>query len=195
MHFLRRTIVGGFFVLLPLLGAAFLLGGLLRAVQQILNPIINVVSADQLGGTLVADLVAAAVVILICFAMGVAVEMPMGKALRARLESTVLGRLPGYTFFKRLTGQLSGADRAFGRPVIVSFDDSSQFGFVIDEAAEATVFLPSTPGVATGTIVVVSRDRLRDVDATAAEFLQSLSKWGFDSQRFLSTSSPPKSSV
>ena len=195
MHFIRRTIVGGFFVLLPLLGAAFLLGGLLSAIQKLLNPVINLVSADKLGGTVVADLAAGAVIILICFVLGVAVEMPMGKALRARVESTVLERLPGYTFFKRLTGNLSGTDRAFGRPVIVSFDDNSQFGFVIDEAAEATVFLPSTPGVATGTVVVVPRDRVRDVDATTAEFLQSLSKWGFDSQRFLRTSSPPKSSV
>lgn len=174
------------------MGAIYLLGTLLRAVQKILTPIVNLFPMDRIGGVLIADIIAILLIVAGCFVLGLLVETRMGRAIGAAAENTVLVKLPGYTFFKRVTANLKGVDKQFGRPVLVSFDDNAQFGFLIDDGSEQmrTVFLPTPPGVATGTVIVVSKEQVRALEVSAAEFIQSLSRWGFESQKFLDI--PPK---
>lgn len=181
--FFRRTILGGLFVLVPVLGALYLLSGFFRAIQKLLTPL-----AEKIPGPLALvgkEVVAVAVVALVCFLLGLVVETRIGRAVGKYAEGLVLMKLPGYTFLKRLVGNFAGAESEFARPVLVQFDDNAQFGFLIDEADQATVFIPSSPGVAAGSVIVVARSRVRKIDVAAPEVIQSLTKWGFESQRFI----------
>jgi uncharacterized membrane protein len=186
--FIRRTILGGVFILLPILGAVYLLSGFVRGVQKILAPIAGYVPGP--AGLIGKEVLAVILVAALCFVLGLAVETRIGRTLARFAEGSILIKLPGYTFFKRLVGNFAGAEKSFAKPVLVQFDDSAQFGFLIDDAEQATVFVPSSPGVAAGTVVVVSRARVRELDVSAQEMLQSLTKWGFESQRFLGPKQP-----
>lgn len=185
MQFITRAVVGGVLVLVPVLAVLYILNTLLGAVKKAVDPIALAFPGTFFEHFIVREFLAVFAVLLICFALGVIVQTGAGHTFGRLVEDALLAKLPGYTFFKRVTGTVSGADSTFGRPVLVRFDDNAQFGFLIDEGKEATVFLPSPPGVAAGSIVVVALERVQRLDVKPTVFIQSLSRWGFESQRFI----------
>jgi uncharacterized membrane protein len=187
-QFIRRTILGGVFLLVPILAAIYLLGGMVRGVQKLLDPLVDLIHGDI--PPFAKDLLAIAIVALCCFFLGLAAETGMGRHLAKASEKRLLSKLPGYAFFKRLAQNLSGVEQTLGIPVLVRLDDSAMIGFLIDEGLECSVFIPSSPTVATGSVIVVTQDRVHRLDTNAAEVLRSLSKWGFDSQKLLTAKAP-----
>lgn len=181
MKFLRdfvgTAIVGGLLVLVPLYLAVLLLGKAMGTVVGVVKPIASMlpewVPADRLLSLLI--------VLLVCFAVGVAVRTPSGAALRDRLDRSLFGKLPGYDLFRSLSLRAAGkSDQAGWKPAIVEIEDAYVPAFIVEKLTDGsyTVFVPSVPTPFAGAVYVLNPDRVHEIDVPVAQAVRAISQWG-----------------
>ena len=178
------NIVYGVIALVPI-------GILALLVVQVLNVLGEVARPLALHSKLAAALVVVvglAAVLVLCFLLGLLIRTRLGTATYESIERRYLKRLPGY---EPITSILRGfAQKSKGyRPVTVSLfgPGTAVFGLLIEANGNGTmtVFVPTAPTMAVGSIHVVDEDRVRILDASFSDLSGCISQWGIGSRRLL----------
>src|SRR5262245_1007602 len=98
--------VGGVLIVAPLSLAVVLLLKAMHAVVAVVRPCAMVLPAWFPA----AHVLALLLVLLVCFLLGAAVRTPIGRALRGRIETALVDRLPAYALVRSLTYRLAGQE-------------------------------------------------------------------------------------
>jgi uncharacterized membrane protein len=163
--------------LVPIYIAVLLLGKAMQTGASAVKPI-----ASLLPAWLPAEhVLSLALVILVCFAVGVLVRRPTGAAVREQLERSVFGKLPGYEMLRALSQQVAGrADQAGWKPAIVEIEDAFVPAFIVEQLDDGryTVFVPSVPTPFAGAIYVLGPERVHEIDVPLAQAVRAISQWG-----------------
>lgn len=189
LEFVKTTVSGGVFFLLPLVVVAMLLGQALKFSQHLLQPLAARLPVQSVAHVALLDILAIVALLLIAFLAGLLARTEKGKALRQRLESLILGKIPGYTLLKSAFGHASTQDG--DKPVqvvIVHFDESWMLGFVMErnEAGLLAVFVPGAPTPAAGNLYFLREDQVRLLQGVSlAEASRSIMRLGVGSRTIL----------
>lgn len=170
-NFLFTTFIGGFVVLLPFAIFVLLIKLILGIVVGILSPLTNLLKnefnlpvPDYLVST-----VAIAIVVLVCFLIGLTIKTQIGRKSFGHLERTYLLRLPLYGTIKETVQQFTGAKKMpFSEVVLVNvFNNGTRMtGFITDEhiSGNFTVFVPTGPNPTNGFIFHVKADQIERLE-------------------------------
>ena len=168
MSRLRDLLVDGILLALPLGVAAFLLHRVVGALIGVMAPVAHLLPEGRWFGIAALELAAVAVAIVGLLLLGAFARSAPGRRLIATLESVVLGKFPGYMMMKSVAADFGGAQSDKGlQPALVSFDDNTVLGYIVEEAGPAgplTVFVPSAPSAGSGSVVMVPRERVQRLD-------------------------------
>jgi uncharacterized membrane protein len=195
LSFLKATIAGGFFVLLPVVLLWLILTEIVDLAIAMLQPVAGLLPVETIGGIGLTRIVAVLMILLVCLVTGLLMKTRLARTIGGWFEKTLLGQIPGYTLIKGLTQRFAGA--ATGSqfaPALVNVDSGFQeVAFIVEEhsSGAVTVFVPFAPMPNIGTVRVVSRDRLQRVDASMGTVVNSLMQWGVGSQALLHGEAPP----
>jgi uncharacterized membrane protein len=127
-EFITSTVVGGVFIVVPAYLAVLLLLKGMKAVAGLVQPI-AVVVPDWLPAEGLLSLV---LVLVLCFLVGAAVRTPLGRAVRERMETVFLERLPGYGLLRSLTQRLAGdSEENTWQPALAEIEDALVPAFII----------------------------------------------------------------
>ncbi|MBX3378802.1 MAG: DUF502 domain-containing protein [Phycisphaeraceae bacterium] len=190
--FLKATLLGGALVVLPAWLAALLLVKALIQLEVLVKPV-SASLPEGIGHPLV---IASLLIVLVCFAVGVALRTAIGHQARRAVESKVLERLPGYSTLRSIAEQIGQIENSRGfQPAFVEIEDALALCFVIEEHADGkrTVFVPSSPTPAAGTIYVIAGSRVHPIDVPVTAALTCITRWGAGSGELLSAMKPPSS--
>lgn len=186
--FLKTTIIGGFFVLLPLVVVAVLLTLAGATVIKAIKPIIEILPVKGVAGLTLVTLAVVLFILAFCFLIGFFVKMRIGSLMQQWLESLLLKRLPGYTMFKNLTRRLAGEEGIEFAPALVDLygSETRALGFIIEEHEEGklTVFVPISPTPTLGQVFLVPRSHVQKLEAKFVDVVNSLTQWGIESNKF-----------
>ncbi len=171
---LRRMLLEGALVVLPIGAVVLLALGLVGRIER---------AADPLAGHVVHPaVVAVAGLLLICLAVGLAIRSALGRRMRALLEGTLLDRLPGYRLAKAFAtdGPWSGAGGRAVRPALAAIEEGLCPALVMDEFADGrlVVFVPGAPAPMAGAIYVFAPEKVTLLDVPLLPFLRTISSWG-----------------
>ena len=189
IEFFKTTLIGGLLVVLPVWIVVLLLLKSLAMLAGFIKPIENHLPASVSNPWLVA----VAIMLVVCFCVGLAVRTALGKWSVRILERNLLERLPGYTlirsFAQRLAG--TGATDAFA-PVLVELEEALVPAFLVERHADGrcTVFVPSAPTPAAGSIYILTPERVHAVDVSIVQAMSCISKWGNGSTELLAALKP-----
>jgi uncharacterized membrane protein len=188
VRFIKATLIGGLFVVLPIV-LLYLLA--LKAVQlavQISTPIAAVVPAE-LSPIKSPLLIAALLIVGASFLVGLAMYSRAARRCGHWLEAQTLQRIALYKFFKGLAGAMGGgADDAGFRPALLTLPNGAKaFALIIEEHGDdaATVFVPSAPTPTVGTVQIAERNQLQILNLKGRDVLQVLSHWGIGARGLL----------
>lgn len=194
MKYLRevivRTVVGGVFVVVPAYLAFLLLLKGMRSVEGLVRP----VAALMPGGKATQDLLSLAVILLICFLVGVAVRTRSGRAVRERIERVFFERLPGYGLIRSLTQRLAGqGGETAWKPALVELEEALVPGFIIEEHEDGqyTVFVPSVPTPFAGAVYILTPARVHPLEVPFTQAIRSISRWGAGSRDLMAAMHAP----
>ena len=176
-EFVTSTVIGGLFVLVPVYLAVLLLLKGMKSVGSLVRPF----SALLPVWIPAEGLFSLALVLALCFLVGVAVRTRPGRAVRERMEVVFFERLPGYGLLRSLTQRLAGntGDAAW-MPALVEIEGALVPAFIIEELDDGrfTIFVPSVPTPLAGAVYVLSRERVHALDVPFTQAIRSISRWG-----------------
>jgi uncharacterized membrane protein len=143
-EFTKTTLIGGVLIILPIYIAILLLTKAVKGLLGLLGPIAGSLPAD------VEFRQAATIILLIgaCFIVGLVVRTGPGLRAKNAFEQAVLEKLPGYTFFRGLTGRLAGRNEGHRlEPALVEIEDALVPALIVEKLEDGsfTVFVPSAP--------------------------------------------------
>lgn len=182
--FVRTTILGGVLVVMPLVLTGFLLAKALGAVAALLRPVASHLPA----GLPLPEILALAIVVAACFLAGAVVRTGPGRRLKEALDRRLLERIPGYTLIRGLAGRITGQEEGSTfATCLVEIEDALAPAFVVEEHPDGryTVFVPSIPTPAAGTVYILERARVHLVDVPFTKAVSVISRWGAGSRDLL----------
>ena len=186
IDFLKTTVIGGFFILLPLLLFGILLEEILEAVVGLATPIADLFPADTFEEVPAPVVVAVVLILLASFLLGLATKLPVARKFGAWVEANTIGRLPLYRAIKGLTSRFEAMEEKGGfKPALVRGPgDQYDLAYLMEEVGGGyvSVMLPRAPTPMIGTIKLVPLDQVEILDVSLGEFTAIISHWGVGSK-------------
>ncbi len=190
--FLRATVSGGFFVVLPIVLVVALIGEAVGFLSDSIGPLLDELPVQEVAGVDVSLLVAAATVLLACFLTGLAIRTELGKAVNRWLEQKLLERVPGFSLIQSVTRRFAGTETSERWRVARARlgGGAETLVFIVDEleSGEFTVLQPVAPTPTIGFVHVVKPEDLVLLDVPFGQAVNSLMQWGVGSSAFLGRS-------
>jgi uncharacterized membrane protein len=193
--FLKTTILGGVLVLLPLLIIVAAVQKAFGIAVSILEPIENLLPGLTVLGVRLPYVMAALIIVLICFLAGLLARTELGTRFRRNLERRVLDRIPGYAMFRSMVSGTLPTDQPVD-VALVEMEGMQCIAFVMERNPNGyvTLFVPSAPTPTAGSVFFVEASRVQVIDASIKDALNCISRLGMGSgpalQRALGGSSP-----
>lgn len=160
--FVRKSLVGGLVVLLPLAVLAVVFKWVYGVATQFTSPIAKILISRFEWSSFTADLLGVVALLVFCFITGNFVTTRLGGLLWSWTENRVMSRLPGYRPIREIIAQLlgTGENSVFGRGEVVRVwvygraVDVSVMGIVTGkhEDGRVSIFMPTGPNPTTGFI-------------------------------------------
>jgi uncharacterized membrane protein len=171
------TLVAGILVIAPVYLAVILLLKLMQSLAGLAEPLVRLLP-DWLPGERLLSLL---LLLLVCLIVGLVARSRVGRAMRERMEESVLGKLPGYALFRSLTQRIAGkADDVTWKPALAEIEEALVPAFIIEQLADGryTVFVPSVPTPLAGAVYVLTPERVHPLSVGFAQAIKTVSRWG-----------------
>ena len=190
-EFIKSTIIGGLFVILPLGVLAMLVMKIVGMLLPLVSPI-----AKRLPHSLRFPVVIAQVLLfLACLVTGLLAQTRAGQRAGNSLESAILNRIPGYSMVRSLTRRIRNVEESEKyAPAFVELEGALVPAFVVEKHMDGryTVFVPSAPTPAVGAIYIIAKERVHLVDAPFLNAVKCVSSWGVGSAELLKAMRAPE---
>lgn len=187
-QFCKATILGGVVFIAPLVILVTVLREAVRHASTALQPVAELVPQQRVAGVMWIDLAAVLAIVLLCFLTGLLIATRLGRAMSDQLERIVLRQVPGFMFVKTIVHGVAGLDtNAKLASALIRFDDNWMLGFVIEQHADAlvTVYVPSAPTPAVGSIYFMTPDRVVPLDMPVMPTVSCVMRLGVGSGELL----------
>ena len=192
-NFFKTTVLGGFFVVLPIAVLLILVDQMLSMVDGLVEPIAELFAVETVGGVEIALVLSALAILLLCFIAGLVIRTRLGTRILHQVEGSILNRVPGYTLLKNLTQRFSTTEAT--RTVVLArihAEDAWCFAFVADELEDdrVVVFVPMAPTPTIGTLYVLPRENVREIAAGTGATMNCLMQWGIGAGDLVKEAAP-----
>lgn len=188
-EFLKTSLIGGLFVLLPLILFYMLLAEMLELVVVLATPIADLFPEGTFDRVNAPVLIALILIVGASFLLGLTLRSMTLRRSGLWIERTVLGRLPLYTAVKSLSRGLIGAkeDATFRPALLNSPDGVREIVYVIEDHGDGqvTVLVPWSPTSFSGSVKIMGSDRIEMLEASLGDASRVLSQWGIGARELL----------
>jgi uncharacterized membrane protein len=182
LHFLRTTLFGGIFFLIPIVAIIVVISKALALLHKLVDPIAARLPFESVIGLKAPMILAIALLIVLCFAAGLYSRTSLAKKSVNLVEQSILLKIPGYSLFKSFGESLLGIEGEGGGaiPVLVRFDDAWQIGVRTSEpvGGHVAIFFPDVPNPQSGSVLIVSEDRVIPANVPLSSVMKTLNGYG-----------------
>ncbi len=187
-QFVRATLVGGVIFLVPVLVVAVLLRHGIKLAAKIAQPLLTHMP-ELIGGIIVADLVAATMLLMVAFAAGMFARTRPGQHMVQWVENSLIGSLPQFNFVRGFAEGVGAADDRHVEVVLVPTDAGLNLGFVFEpsDAPWVAVFIPGAPDWRSGGVAFVERGNMQPAGIGFIDAIKVLRKLGSGAHHVIAT--------
>lgn len=180
---MKTSILGGVAVILPAAILVFIFKWIFDLVTGMIQPLTNLVLARSDISEIVAVILVIAIIIAVCFLVGVVVKTKIGRFIHEELEKRILGMAPGYSMIKETLMQFLGKKQTpFSSVALAQIYENKTLmtGFVTDthENGDYTVFVPTGPNPTSGNIYHLKKQYVHHVDISVETAMRSIISCG-----------------
>ena len=189
LAFLKTTILGGLFVLLPVILLYLALAEVFDLMVVIATPIADLFFPGRFEETEFPVLIALALLVFLSFILGLIMLSNTGRWFGDWIERIILGRVPGYDAIKSLITGFSNSqhESAFKPALLKSPDGEKKFVYIVEDHGDGncTIMQPWSPTPFAGSIKIVAKDRVEPLNISMGKLTEVLSQWGVGSKDIL----------
>jgi uncharacterized membrane protein len=189
------TFIGGLFFLAPIVILAVIIGKALVIAGRLVKPLADRIPIDSVLGLRTDWILAILLILFFCFLAGCLARTAAAKKVVTWIETTLLSNVPGYEYFKMLTGTaLERGQAEHWEVVLARNDDSVRLGLLIErlDNGMVAVFLPDSPNPRSGELHLMTPDRVTPVSTAPAGALKCLKRLGLGTNELLRDAGQPQ---
>jgi uncharacterized membrane protein len=186
--FLRATLAGGLFFLLPVVLIVIVLSHAMQLAVKVAKPISSLLPVEAVIGVRGETCLAVLLLILLSLGAGLVAQTKAGKRIMSWSENSFLGGLPQYQVMKSMAEGLAHVESAESvHPALVSIEDGWQMGYLLEplEKGWVAVFLPQAPTPMSGNVMYLPADRVRPLGITMVQAMAIVKHIGVGSAKVL----------
>lgn len=188
--FIKTAILGGLAVILPSVILLLLLRWLFRWITGIIQPLTDLLISKGQFQEIIADFLAIAIILTICFVVGLIVRTKTGQFIQNNLEEKILQLAPGYPTIKAVVMQFIGKKESplSSVALVQPFENKTLLTAFITETHEDgryTVFVPTGPNPTSGFIFHLQPELVHPVNIPVDEVIKSIIGCGMGSKGLL----------
>lgn len=180
--FLKTSLSGGFFVLMPLIMFYLLVDEMIELLVALATPIADLFPHGLFENIELPGVIALILLLGASFLFGLALRSKTLRQIGQWVERAILGKLPIYNAVKRLSRGLIGAkeDGVFKPALLHSENGDREIVYLIEEdgKGQVTVLVPWAPASFAGSLKILNRDRIELLDSNLGDTSRVLSHWG-----------------
>jgi len=181
--FVEAAVIGGFGVILPTAILVFVFKWVFNFATGLIQPLTNVVMAKSHLQEIIADTLVVAIMLAVCFIIGIIVKTKVGKFLYQHIESRILKSAPGYSMIKETVMQFLGKKTSpFSSVALVQIfeNETLMTAFVTDSHPDDsyTVFIPTGPNPTSGNIYHLKGQYVHHVNVPIEAAMRSIISCG-----------------
>ncbi|MFC1827650.1 hypothetical protein ACFLZQ_06970 [Thermodesulfobacteriota bacterium] len=189
IEFLKTTIVGGLFVLLPVILIYLALAETLEILVLMATPIADLFFPGHFEESEFIVLIAIALLISLSFILGLIMLSDTGRRFGDWIERIILDKVPGYNAIKSLTKGFADSQQksSFKPALLKSADGNKEFVYIVEDHGNGnlTVMVPWTPTPFAGSIKIVPKDHVEPLDVKMGKLTETLSQWGLGAKNLV----------
>jgi uncharacterized membrane protein len=189
LEFIKTTILGGLFVLLPVILLYLALAETFDVLVLIATPIADFFFPGHFEETEFTILIALSLLIGFSFILGLIMLSDTGRRFGDLIERIILGKVPGYNAIKSLTKGFANSkeDSTFKPALLKSSDGEKEFVYIVEELDDnnLAILVPWSPTPFAGSIKIVPKDRVEPLSVSMGKLTEVLSQWGVGSREIL----------
>ena len=195
-EFLKTTILGGLFVLLPVILVYLALSEVLDVLVAMATPIADLFFPGHFEESEFVVIIAIALLISLSFILGLIMLSDTGRRFGDWIERIILDKVPGYNAIKSLTkGFASSEDDSTFKPALLkSADGEKEFVYIVENVDDnnLAILVPWSPTPFAGSIKIIPKVRVEPLAVNMGKLTEVLSHWGVGSKDILSEKSEPE---
>jgi len=180
--FLKNTTLNGLMTLLPLLFLIIIIKELLGLLIGLATPIADLFPHDMIDSIPEVNALAVLLILGTSLAVGILALVPGTAAVGRQMELRLLEKIPVYQPLKTLLHALLGSDesQSFKPALIVRDGGELEPAYIVEDTGRPrlVVLVPWTPNSFAGSLKLVPRDRVHQLDLTFDEFSLSIGHYG-----------------
>lgn len=186
IKFFVTTLIGGAVFLVPIGMIGYIGYQTVLIMMMIAEPMAKFFPVDSVGGIAMANLIAFAIVIGICFVAGLIARHTIAGGLVKKLDS-VLINVPGYAMIRGIKSNFDTEETEKMRPVVLQLGTAQRIGLEIQrlEDGRSMVYLPSSPSVWSGITQVLPADQVTYLDIPVTKVVELTEKFGHGVEELL----------
>lgn len=174
MRLVRRALLDGALVVLPLGAVVLLVLGIVHKLQAAAHPLA--------GTVLHPAIVAVALLVLLCLLIGLLVRSGPGRRARVALEALLLEQVPGYRLARAFAGEgpMAEGGAQAPKPALAAIEEGLCPALIMEALPDGrlVVFVPGAPAAMSGALYVFTPDRVTPLDVPLLPFLKAIASWG-----------------
>jgi uncharacterized membrane protein len=187
--FFKTSLIGGITVILPMFIFVMVTKWLFGWITDIIRPITSLVVTQSHLSQFIADALIIALIIIVCFIIGVIVKTKVGQYIHTNLEKRILKVAPGYSIIKETVMQLFGKKFPFSGVALVKIYENNSLltGFITDVHQDGiyTVFVPTSPNPTSGYIYHLKSEFVYHINIPVEEAMRTILTCGTGSGKII----------
>ena len=187
---IRDLLAEGLLLSLPLGAVIYFLHKVIGLLSKLLIPIAQLLPNGKWFGIAAIEIAAVLLLLLILVMLGAFARSKLGRKMSQTIEDVLLSKLPFYLIIKNIITDVTNTESATDlQPALIAFDDNTVLGFIVEEAEDKlmyTVFIPGAPGAASGSVMLMPKERVQRLDAPSMAAMRAMKQRGIGLQALIS---------
>lgn len=180
VDFLVTTLIGGAVFLVPV-GVVLYIGYQAVLVMRVVaEPLARWINVDTVAGVALANLIALAAVIAICFIAGLLARHTVAGPLVKKLDALLIN-VPGYSMIRGIKSGFDAEEQATMKPVLLTLGSAQRIGLEVQQLSDgrSMIYLPSSPNTWSGITQVLPADQVTYLEIPVTKVMELTEQFGY----------------
>jgi len=174
---LKKTLIYGLLFMLPIA----IVSVLVLQLYQFLEKVNKMLGIHSMLGGVIAVVAALFIVLVLLYAIGLAVQTRLGGFTQEKIEKSIVKFFPGYSIISNLLKGFTNDINTYPPATVELYGEGIRsIAFIMEENPDGTLtlFVPSTPAITVGNVIVADAARVTRLDTSAKSAAEWLAQWG-----------------
>jgi len=194
VRFFVTTLIGGLVFLVPVAFVGYILFQVVVVMVQVAQPLTDWIPVDTVAGIALANLLALALVLGICFVAGLIARYTFANKLVKKLDSLLIN-IPGYSMIRGIKSGFDASEQEKMRPVALQLGTAERIALEMQKLPDgrSMVYIPSNPSAWSGITQILPADQITYLDIPVTKVMEVTEKFGHGVDALLATKQTPPS--